>query len=116
MHFLVMIAAAVIILSFVSNNPGAVGKFIGGFVIGIVLFVIFAIFIMAIPQDHKLVTSKSTSLFAFDQAAVTSIYKSPEQTVVPSVHQLSDEDRSDMAKLLRYGQRRLVNKSQEKGQ
>lgn len=113
MHFLVMIAAAVIILSFVSNNPGAVGKFIGGFVIGIVLFVIFAIFIMAIPQDHKSVTSKSTSLFAFDQAAVTSVYKPPPSTVTSPVMKLSDEDRSDMAKLLRYGQRRLADKSQE---
>ncbi len=114
MHFLVMIAAAIIILSFIQNNPTAVGRFIGGYVIGIALFIVFVVFMMAGSHSHD---QKVTMAHTSHQKS-SSLYQVmpdlPKPEVSPVIPRWTDEDRANAAKLLRYGERRWADRAADK--
>ena len=59
MHIVVMIVAAILIASFFLSNPGAFGKFVGGFLLGIGILAVFVVIGSVLPDTKS---SQQTSV------------------------------------------------------
>lgn len=53
MHFVVMVVAAILIVSFFMSNPGALGKLVSGFLIGIGIFVVILAIGSVLPDTKS---------------------------------------------------------------